>query len=73
MTPTSTSAPTMTNRPMKKTSVAHSTSCRKSLRIDPGDGDQHAGAEQGDDGRLQVQRGVQDEADHHGQRGPRAT
>ena len=31
MTPTSTSAPTMTNRPMKNTSVGHSTSSRNSF------------------------------------------
>ena len=54
----------MTNRPMKNTSVGHSTSSRNSGRVQLGEGDERPGAEQGDHRRLDVQGGVGDETDH---------
>ena len=63
MTPVCTSPPTITNRPMKNTSVGHSTSRSVSLTSRAGHQQHHARAEQGDDRRLQVQDGVQPEPD----------
>ena len=60
----------MTNRPMKKTRVGHSTSCRAVSVADSGDGDQQPGAEQGDDGGLVAEHRAaatkrgQDDAEH---------
>ena len=65
MTPTSTSAPTMMNSPMKNTRVGHSTSSRYSGGSRLGHCDQRTRAEQRDQGGLDVQRRVGDEADHH--------
>ena len=66
MTPTSTRAPTMTNSPMKNTRVGHSTSSRYSVGSSFESADERAGAEQGDQRRLDVERGVGDEPDHDG-------
>ena len=61
MTPVLTSAPTMTNRPAKNTSVGHSTSLATSLGVQPGQRQQHQPADHRHHRRLQVQHGVQDE------------
>ena len=70
MTPVLTSAPTMTNRPAKNTSVGHSTSLATSLRVQPGQRQQQQPADDGDHRRLQVQHGVQDERHRHQRRAP---
>ena len=61
MTPVSIRPPTMTNRPAKKARVGHSTSASASSAVEPGDGTQQAGAEQGDHDGLVVQHRVQHE------------